>query len=302
MGQALRRLLGCYGGEVVSFPSGRRVVAGQLLAEGGFSFVHRAEDPGTGQQYALKKMLCQDSGGRAAASAEAEVHARFRHENLLELVDRAFQPHPSSRHVDVCWLLFPLCRGSLRSEITRRVLRDQPSEEWTPARVAALLAGVCSGLHEMHLQGIAHRDVKPENVLLRLESTPSCPFGVPVLMDFGSCGSTEVPIRGRQDALLEAERAATNCTMQYCAPELFDVPSGIGALSYASADVWALGCTWYCCLLGYSPFEVEFDHQPPCAPRQVDASHLRVLAGVPWPRAGPRSAFSAARKSAPYPQ
>merc|ERR1712048_7782 len=108
-------------------------------------------------------------------------------------------------------------------------------------------------------------------------------------MDFGSCGNAEVPISGRRDAVRESELAAQFCTMQYRAPELFDVPSNIGTLSYALADVWSFGCAGYCCFIGYSPFEVEFDPPPSCRPRQVDTGHLRMLAAVNWPKAGPRS-------------
>merc|ERR1712048_729190 len=123
-----------------------------------------------------------------------------------------------------------------------------------------------------------------ENILLQGEGV-----GTPILMDFGSCGNAEVPIAGRRDAVRESESAAQLCTMQYRAPELFDVPSAVGTLSYALADVWSIGCTGYCCVIGYSPFEVEFDAPPSCRPRQVDTGHRRVLAAVNWPKAGPRS-------------
>lgn len=282
--------------EPVVFPSGRRVAIGRLLAEGGFSFVYVGTEIATGRQVALKKIICQDDDTKVAAKAEADIHERFTHANLLPLVDKAFQRHTANSRWEVCWFVFPLAKCSLRDEITLRVLGDfssgqMPSLESaiTPCQAITIMRGVCSGLQHMHREGVAHRDVKPENMLLQREAAPQGSFGTPLLMDFGSCGDTEVVIHGRRDALAETETAARLCTMQYRSPELFDVPTDIGVLSYALADVWSIGCSLYCCLFGYSPFEVEFDRQSPCRPRQVDCGHLRVLGAVPWPREGPRS-------------
>lgn len=264
----------------------------KLLAEGGFSFVYTANELSTGRRFALKKMICQDPEAKHAARAEAEVHEKFSHKNLLPIEDKAFQRHPTNQHWEICWFVFPLCDCSLRDEITKQVLSEYLGSEkaaipWDLGKVIQLIRGVSCGLQEMHRQGVSHRDVKPENVLLKLEDGVSPP-GRPMLMDFGSCGRAEVPVRSRRDALQETETAARLCTMQYRAPELFDVPTDSGILSYALADVWSAGCTLYCCLLGYSPFEVEFEQQAPYRPRQVDSGHLRTLAPVPWPKEGPR--------------
>eukprot|EP00927_Polykrikos_kofoidii_P023882 TRINITY_DN21843_c1_g1_i1.p1 TRINITY_DN21843_c1_g1~~TRINITY_DN21843_c1_g1_i1.p1 ORF type:complete len:360 (+),score=38.95 TRINITY_DN21843_c1_g1_i1:50-1129(+) len=293
----IRGLASRFFGEVIEFPSGQRVSVGKLLAEGGFSYVYVARDLSLGTHFALKKMICQDSSAKNSAQAEAEVHARFSHENILPIVNKVFGRHPANRSWEVCWLVFPLCRCSLRDEISRLVLefgdvrgggKSAPVSPWTPAQAMQLVLGMCYGLQEMHRAGVAHRDIKPENVLLH-EASNRYPYGRPMLMDFGSCGPTEVKIQSRREALQEQETASNLCTMQYRAPELFDVPTDIGVLSYSLADCWAVGCTGYCCLMGYSPFEVEFDQRPPYWPRQVDTSHLRTLAAIPWPKAGAKS-------------
>jgi len=294
--------------EVVEFPSVKSVVVGRLLAEGGFSFVYEATEMrggekcvtiksgDAGKKFALKKLICQDSEAAVAARAEAEMHERFDHPNLLALLDKVFLPYTQNPQWEVCWLLFPLCSCSLRDEITRRVLVDEQEptySTWSKPLVVELIAGMCRGLQAMHRQAVAHRDVKPENVLLTsAEGDRNINGGRPlrpVLMDFGSVGPAEVSIRDRRDVLEQVEVAARLCTMQYRAPELFDAASDIGVLSFAVADVWSLGCTAFCCLQGYSPFEVEFEQLAPCKPRQVDTGHLRILGPVPWPKAGPRS-------------
>lgn len=282
----LRGIAGRLLAESVRFSSGRSLVVGKLLAEGGFSFVYLTKESDSGQQYALKKMVCQDSEARASARKEADMHERFSHENLLPLVDKSFHPHSSNPGWEICWLVFPLYKCSLRDEISRQVLSEGSKSNWTVAEVLEIMQGICRGVQEMHCAGVAHRDVKPENVLLPA-SRGHC--WAPVLMDFGSCGDTEVPIQGRREAMAEVELAAQLCTMQYRAPELYDMPSDIGVLSYALADVWSVGCTGYCCILGYSPFEVEFDKHAPYKARQVECSHLRILGPIPWPKGGPRN-------------
>ena len=60
--------------------------------------------------------------------------------------------------------------------------------------------------------------VRPDNVLLSTE-------GEPVLMDFGSTAPARMEIKSRTAALDLQDVAAQNSSMQYRAPELFDVPS-----------------------------------------------------------------------------
>jgi serine/threonine protein kinase/tetratricopeptide (TPR) repeat protein len=101
-----------------------------------------------------------------------------------------------------------------------------------------LLADLCEPLAFVHGKGLVHRDLKPDNVLLRDD-------GPPVLVDFGlallSGGE-----RGR-DVLDVAGRALG--TPPYMAPEQIR-----GELVDARADLYALGCMLFECLTGVPPF------------------------------------------------
>jgi serine/threonine protein kinase len=51
--------------------------------------------------------------------------------------------------------------------------------------IKRLAKGLCHGLHHMHQRGFAHRDIKPDNILLQNVG------GDPVIIDFGLSNATE---------------------------------------------------------------------------------------------------------------
>merc|ERR1719152_928337 len=101
------------------------------------------------------------------------------------------------------------------------------------------------GVRHLHAQGIAHRDLKLENILLS-ERTAA---GVPKIVDLGLA---HVHARG-SDGAGWAERALTQfCgSRSYCAPE---VMARLGYNGYA-ADCWCLGVCLFGLVAGFFPVD-----------------------------------------------
>ncbi len=104
----------------------------------------------------------------------------------------------------------------------------------TPIRATALTTQVAQGLAAAHREGIVHRDLKLDNVLLTEQ-------GIPKLADFG------LAKRIRQSKNNGSEGLAG--TPNYMAPELFH-----GQSATMASDVYALGVSYYAMLTGRLPF------------------------------------------------
>jgi serine/threonine protein kinase len=162
---------------------------------------------------------------------DPEMRARFRREaRLLQ-----FLSHPNviralafSEERGAPWLVLERIRGrSLREEIAM-------SAPFAPEEVMPLLQGLAAALDHLHARGLAHLDVRPENVIVT-------PDGEVKLVDFGIAQAA-----GSMQELADGSRLDN---IAYLAPEqVCGEPVG------AATDVFALGCVVYELLAGRPPF------------------------------------------------
>ena len=162
---------------------------------------------------------------------DPEMRARFRREaRLLQ-----FLSHPNviralafSEERGAPWLVLERIRGrSLREEIAM-------SAPFAPEEVMPLLQGLAAALDHLHARGLAHLDVRPENVIIT-------PDGEVKLVDFGTAQAA-----GSMQELADGSRLDN---IAYLAPEQV-----CGEPVSAATDVFALGCVVYELLAGRPPF------------------------------------------------
>ncbi len=203
---------------------GRYTVADKI-GQGGMSVVYRAIDPSLDRAVALKVMhphLADRPESRARFAREARAVARLRHPHIVEVYD--FAPAESEQ----AYIVSELIEGpTLRAFAEEHPLRH-------PEAAALLMLPIVEALASAHSAGIVHRDVKPENIMIR-------PDGSPVLMDFGIAQMVDTETLTATGTVLGSPA--------HMAPEVID-----GHDVGAPADVFAVGTVLYWLVCGALPF------------------------------------------------
>ena len=146
---------------------GRYRVLG-VLGEGGFARVYHAADEELGRDVAIKvphRRRGTDPEAMEAYWAEARIVASLDHPAIVPVYDigRTRDGH--------CYVVSKMIRGE---NLSARIQRAQvPLDE-----AVQIMMTVADALHEAHLRGLVHRDIKPGNILLDA-------LGRPFVVDFG---------------------------------------------------------------------------------------------------------------------
>ncbi|XP_061074659.1 MAP kinase-activated protein kinase 2 isoform X2 [Conger conger] len=176
------------------------------------------------QKYALK--MLQDC---AKARREVELHWRASPcGHIVRIVDVYENLYQSRK----CLLIVMECMDG--GELFSRI-QDRGDQAFTEREASDIMKSIGEAIQFLHAINIAHRDVKPENLLY----TSKRPGAVLKLTDFGFAKETTTH-----------NSLATPCyTPYYVAPEV------LGPEKYdKSCDMWSLGVIMYILLCGYPPF------------------------------------------------
>lgn len=203
------------------------------IGAGGMGVVFRARDERLGREVALKVLTADavgDAGARKRMLREARAGAAIDHPGLARVYDVGETDDGS------VFLVMELVRGRSLRELVREGPR--PREE-----VARLVSELARALGAVHAAGVVHRDVKPDNVIVRDD-------GRVVLLDLGLAKVAPLldVTRSASGAPLTTERGLLG-TPSYMAPE-----QALGASVDARADAFALGVTAYELLTGRVPW------------------------------------------------
>jgi serine/threonine protein kinase len=249
------------------------------LGRGGMASVVQARDLRDGRMVALK-VLHAELGATVGADRfrrEIRVAARLQHPNILGILDSGQTPEGQ------LWFTMPLVEGENAYERLRQVMQFEPSEAIRIATAAA------SALAYAHAQGVVHRDIKPDNIMLAGDQVLVADFGV-------ARAVSEVAEKLTQTGMIVG-------TPTYMSPEQ---ASGDKAIDGRS-DIFALGCVLYEMLIGEPPFTGPTPQAalmrrftgPPRPlrpmvqiPEQVEAAIMRALARDPNDRFATADAFA----------
>ncbi|MFN0182082.1 MAG: serine/threonine-protein kinase [Gemmatimonadales bacterium] len=195
------------------------------LGRGGMATVFLARDLRHDRDVALKVMRPELSLGRDRFLNEIAIAARLRHPHIVPLFD-------SGEADGVLYYVMPYEPGqSLRD----RLERDGP----LPLDDAmAILGDLCEALGYAHEQGVVHRDIKPDNVLLANREAMVTDFGVARAVT-----ESTAPTPPHTDGIAIG-------TPAYMAPEQI----GADGSSDQRVDIYALGVVGYELLAGRPPF------------------------------------------------
>jgi len=126
-----------------------------------------------------------------------------------------------------------------------------------PVEVVDLALQICGGLEHAHAAGLVHRDIKPQNLLLRADGTLK-------IADFGIARAAESTRLTQIGSVLG--------TAAYLSPE-----QALGEEVTAAADIYSLGCVLYELLTGRTPYLFETLPELVVKHREESIAPLREL-------------------------
>lgn len=227
------------------------------IGTGAFGVVSLVRCKRTGDEFALKQIRKDGmlkKNHRDRIKAERDLLSELKTEWVVTL-HRTFQDSEN-----LYMLMEYLPGGDLMSHLMKF---DSFSEYQTKFYMGELIEAV----HAVHRLGFIHRDIKPDNIVLRAD-------GHLKLIDFGLCkfspfirsesiaSDDRIHKSGTPHRLVHPNRAhlrSTVGTPQYMAPEV------IGKAYDQSSDFWSVGVIAFECLMGGTPFfdeEARPDRKP----------------------------------------
>jgi Protein kinase domain len=257
--------------------AGYRIV--EPIGRGGTSVVYRAEHVRLGRTAALKLLapVLGEAGFRERFLRESQLAASIDHPSILPVFD-------AGEEDGFLYIAMACVDGS----DLKTLLADEGP---LPLRRALRIVGqIGSALDAAHARGLVHRDVKPANILVGDgDRAYLSDFGV--VKELSSNGTT---------------RTGTFVgTIEYCAPEQIE-----GQAVDGRADVYALACVLYECLIGEPPFHRPSEvavlnahlHAPPpklhSQPGGLDTVVAKALSKSPLDRYASCAEFLAAARAA----
>jgi serine/threonine protein kinase len=244
---------------------GRQIEQYQILSlvgRGGMGAVYKAHDQHLARHVALKVMhphLADRSQFKQRFMQEARAAAGLDHPSIVKIYDFGYQQ-------EALFTVMPFIGGGSLADHNRKLAQSKKAARLDEALY--LLAQVATALAYAHRQGIVHRDVKPDNVLLKRLVSPDREDEPPlraVVTDFGLAKLVEGGVK--------TETGMFMGTLPYMSPE-----QALGKDLDGRSDIYSLGVILYQLATGQLPLQINSPteavrkhmHETPPPPRTVE--------------------------------
>ena len=208
---------------------GNRYEILQLLGEGGMGAVYKARDRELDRLVALKVIrpeLAQDASALHRFKQELILARQVTHRNVIRIFDLGEADGVKFITMDY-----------IDGRDLKSLLREKG--KLPPAEAVGIIEQICRALEVAHMEGVIHRDLKPQNVMIDAQGKAS-------VMDFGIARSMEIGSGGM------TQTGTLVGTPEYMSPE-----QAKGLKVDARSDLFSLGIIFYELLTGNSPYKAE---------------------------------------------
>ncbi len=202
------------------------------IGEGGMSQVFLAERADSGDRHVLKlARIAKGDDGRVLQRYidEYALVSQITHRNVAKI----FHQGCSETYAYIAMEYFP--NGDLRNLMKQH---EASYDRLTPDTAVAILIQVASALDAVHHKGVVHRDMKPDNIMLRED-------GSLALADFGIA-------KHSQERNYKTAHGEVFGTPVYIAPE-----QATGQDIDHRADIYSLGAMFFELLTGSQPYKAD---------------------------------------------
>ncbi|KAF9875477.1 calcium calmodulin dependent protein kinase [Colletotrichum karsti] len=161
---------------------------------------------------------------------EIAIMKKLNHPNLVQLIEVLDDPEEDS-----LYMVLEMCKKG----VVMKVGLNEKATPYSEDSCRYWFRDLILGIEYLHEQGVIHRDIKPDNLLLTEDD-------VLKVVDFGVSEMFEKP----GDGMMTAKSAGSPA---FLAPELCVVRHG--DVDGKAADIWSMGVSLYCLRYGKIPFE-----------------------------------------------
>lgn len=208
-----------------------RILAGRYRIEkeigvGGMAVVYRANDLNTHHYVAVKVLKPEynrDDEYVARFQREAEAAFKMTHHNIVNLLDVGMDANGNR------FLIMEYVEGQTLKDVIREKGR------LTESSAVQITIRILSALQHAHSNGIIHRDIKPQNILMQSD-------GHVKVSDFGIARIANKDTLTKDDSVMG--------TVHYFSPE-----QASGQKTDVTSDLYSVGVTLYEMLTGRVPFD-----------------------------------------------